>query len=47
MLGKQGVTLRNAGLISKLSPSTVGYTTIARGSSLEGIAYSLIFNWRK
>jgi len=33
--------LRNAGLISNLSPSTVGYTIIARGSSVEGFAYSL------
>jgi len=28
-------------LISNLSPSTIGYTIIARGSSVEGFAYSL------
>jgi len=33
--------LSNAGLISKLSSSTVGYTIIACGSSVEGVAYSL------
>ena len=33
--------LRNAGLISNLSPSTVRYTIIVCGSSVEGFAYSL------
>jgi len=33
--------LRNAGLISNLSPSTFGYTIIACGSFVEGSAYSL------
>jgi len=33
--------LSSAGYISKSSPSTVGYTIIAHGSSVEGIAYSL------
>jgi len=33
--------LSSASLISKLSSSTVGYTIIACGSSIEGVAYSL------
>jgi len=33
--------LRSAGLISKLLPSTVGYTIIVCGYSVEGVAYSL------
>ena len=33
--------LSSAGFISKSSPSTVRYTIIARGSSVEGITYSL------
>jgi hypothetical protein len=33
--------LSSVGLISKLLPSTVGYTIIAYGSSVEGVAYSL------
>jgi len=33
--------LSSAGLISKLSSSTVGYTIIACGSSVKGVAYSL------
>jgi len=33
--------LSSACLISKLLPSTIGYTIIAYGSSVEGVAYSL------
>jgi len=33
--------LSSAGLMLKLLPSTVGYTIIAYGSSVEGVAYSL------
>jgi len=33
--------LSSAGLISMLSSSTIGYTIIASGSSVEGVAYSL------